>query len=136
MSNVKKEVPDKNTNGKKRNSPDTNKEEPAGGNGSLKRPKRAAACKDFKEKSVRLHEEKSYVVESKKEQVVDEEILAVRLTQGQEEGRPNRRLIDFVVHDFRDTEGNKLGAVVRLCRSASFLAPGWKSGVLFPSRTQ
>jgi len=43
---------------------------------------------------------------------------------------------DFVVHDFRDTEGNKLGAVVRLCRSASFLAPGWKSGVLFPSRTQ
>ncbi|KAI9215739.1 hypothetical protein POPTR_T046100v4 [Populus trichocarpa] len=99
VSNVKKEVPEKNTKGKKRNSPDTNKEEPTGGDGSLKRPKRAAACKDFKEKSVRLHEEKSYVVESKKEQVVDEEILAVRLTQGQEEGRPNRRLIDFVVHD-------------------------------------
>lgn len=44
-----------------------------------------------------------------------------------------------LLKEFQDqsgTEGNKLGAVVRLCRSASFLAPGWKSGVLFPSRTQ
>ena len=42
---------------------------------------------------------RSSVVESKKEQVVNGEILALRLTQGQEEGRPNRRLIDFVLHD-------------------------------------
>jgi DNA (cytosine-5)-methyltransferase 1 len=97
VSNAKKEVPEKNAKGKKRNFSDINKEDPAGG--SLTRPRRAAACKDFKEKSLRLHEEKSSVVESKKEQVVDEEILALRLTQGQEEGRPNRRLIDFVVHD-------------------------------------
>ncbi|KAG5247593.1 DNA (cytosine-5)-methyltransferase [Salix suchowensis] len=97
VSNAKKEVPEKNAKGKKRHVSDTSKEDHGGG--SLKRPRRAAACKDFKEKCLRLHEEKSSVVESKKEQVVNEEILALRLTQGQEEGRPNRRLIDFVVHD-------------------------------------
>ncbi|CAK7339725.1 unnamed protein product [Dovyalis caffra] len=79
VSNVKKEVPAKNTEGKKINFSDTNKEDPAGGGGggSLKRHKRAAACKDFEEKSLSLHEEK----------------------RRQEEGRPNRRLIDFVLHD-------------------------------------
>ncbi|KAL3597183.1 hypothetical protein D5086_008820 [Populus alba] len=98
VSNAKKEVSEKNAKGKKRNFSDTNKEDPAGG--SVDKARRGLLrAKDFKEKSLRLHEEKSSVVESKKEQVVNEEILALRLTQGQEEGRPNRRLIDFVVHD-------------------------------------
>ncbi|CAK7328222.1 unnamed protein product [Dovyalis caffra] len=89
---------------KTRNFFDTNKEEPGGGGGgSSKRPKRAAACKDFQEKSIRLREEKSSVVESKKEQLANEEILALCLTQGQEDGRPNRRLIDFVAHDANGT---------------------------------
>ncbi|PON37520.1 C-5 cytosine methyltransferase [Trema orientale] len=67
--------------------------------GSRKLPKRAAACTDFKEKSVRLSE-KSFLVEAKKDQLVDEEILALRLTLGQgNDDRPNRRLTDFILHD-------------------------------------
>ncbi|PON45428.1 C-5 cytosine methyltransferase [Parasponia andersonii] len=67
--------------------------------GSRKPPKRAAACTDFKEKSVRLSE-KSFLVEAKKDQLVDEEILALRLTLGQgDDDRPNRRLTDFILHD-------------------------------------
>ncbi|XWS41226.1 hypothetical protein CRYUN_Cryun17cG0062700 [Craigia yunnanensis] len=69
--------------------------EPAG---SLKRPKRAAACTDFKEKSVRISEKDS-VVETKKDVVTDDEILAVRLTYEKDDGRPNRRLNDFVLHN-------------------------------------
>ncbi|GAV80752.1 DNA_methylase domain-containing protein/BAH domain-containing protein/DNMT1-RFD domain-containing protein [Cephalotus follicularis] len=66
--------------------------------GSGKRPKRAAACKHFKEKSLRLSE-KSSLIESKQDRFVDEEILAIRLTAGQEDGHPNRRLTDFVLHN-------------------------------------
>ncbi|CAL1381124.1 unnamed protein product [Linum trigynum] len=62
-----------------------------------KRPRRAAAHVDFREKPVEVIDESS-LIESKKEQVVDE-LLAVRLTEGQENGRPNRRLTDFIVHD-------------------------------------
>ncbi|KAJ8765298.1 hypothetical protein K2173_011995 [Erythroxylum novogranatense] len=69
---------------------------------ACKRPKRAAACKDFKEKSLQLSEMSS-VVESKKDHLVDEELLAVRLTDGKEEGRANRRLTDFILHD---SDGN------------------------------
>jgi hypothetical protein len=45
-------------------------------------------------------------------------------------------VFELAVHYLRNTEGNQLGAVVRLCRPTSFLASGWKSGVLFSSRTQ
>ncbi|CAN0865136.1 DNA (cytosine-5)-methyltransferase 1 [Linum grandiflorum] len=66
-----------------------------------KRPRRAAsaaACVNLKEKSVKLTDE--YTVIEQKEQVLQDELLAVRLTEGQgEDGRPNRRLTDFVVHD-------------------------------------
>ncbi|KAG7952343.1 hypothetical protein I3843_12G053400 [Carya illinoinensis] len=66
--------------------------------GSRKMPKRASACRDFKERSIRICE-KSCVVETKKDQFADEELLAVRLTSRQDDGRPNRRLTDFVLHD-------------------------------------
>ncbi|XVF16901.1 hypothetical protein REPUB_Repub10bG0070900 [Reevesia pubescens] len=69
-----------------------------GESASLKRPKRAAACSDFKEKSVRMSKKDS-VVETKKDMVADDEILAVGLTYQKDEGRPNRRLNDFVLHD-------------------------------------
>ena len=49
-------MPETNAKGKKRNVTDTSKEDHGGG--SLKRPRRAAACKDFKEKCLRFHEEK------------------------------------------------------------------------------
>ncbi|KAL3651480.1 class I-like SAM-binding methyltransferase superfamily [Castilleja foliolosa] len=66
---------------------------------SRKMPKRAAACSDFKEKkSVRISEKDS-VIETKKDQVVVEELVAVRLTDGQEEGRPCRRLTDFTFYN-------------------------------------
>lgn len=70
-------------------------EEPTG---SRKMPKRASACRDFKEQSVRICE-KSCFVETKKDQFADEEILALRLTSGEDDGRPNRRLTDFILHD-------------------------------------
>jgi DNA (cytosine-5)-methyltransferase 1 len=70
-------------------------EEPAG---SRKLPKRASACRNFKERSVCISE-KSCLVETKKDQFAEEEILAVRMTSGQDDGRPNRRLTDFILHD-------------------------------------
>ncbi|KAJ0039655.1 hypothetical protein Pint_27589 [Pistacia integerrima] len=66
--------------------------------GSRKRAKRAAACTDFKEKSVRLSE-MSFLVEAKEDQFADEEFVAVGLTAMQDGGRPNRRLTDFVLHN-------------------------------------
>nr|AQM49847.1 methyltransferase 1 [Boechera holboellii] len=65
-----------------------------------RRPKRAAACTNFKEKSVRLCE-KSATVEIKQQQTVDEEIVALRLTSldTNVEPRPTRRLNDFVLFD-------------------------------------
>ncbi|KAK2661888.1 hypothetical protein Ddye_000462 [Dipteronia dyeriana] len=65
-------------------------------------PRRAAACSDFKEKSIRLSE-KASVFESKRDVVVEEEIAALGLTAGQDESRPNRRLTDFTFHD---SDGN------------------------------
>lgn len=61
-------------------------------------PKRAAACLDFKEKSVHISK-KASVIETKKEQCVEEEAVAVRLTAGQDESRPCRRLTEFIFHD-------------------------------------
>ncbi|KAK9292062.1 hypothetical protein L1049_020016 [Liquidambar formosana] len=66
--------------------------------GCRKLPKRAAACSDFKERSVSMTEKPS-LVETKKDQFVDDEIVAVGLTSGKDDGRPNRRLTDFILHD-------------------------------------
>ncbi|XP_022640133.1 DNA (cytosine-5)-methyltransferase 1 isoform X1 [Vigna radiata var. radiata] len=63
-----------------------------------KMPKRAAACKDLKEKSFSISD-KSCLIETEKDQIVDEEIVAVRLTAGQDDGRPNRRITEFILHD-------------------------------------
>ncbi|KAJ7976049.1 DNA (cytosine-5)-methyltransferase [Quillaja saponaria] len=68
---------------------------------SRKMPRRAAACKNLKERSISISEKDSRI-EIKKDQYADEEILAVCLTSGQDDGRPNRRLTEFVLHD---TEG-------------------------------
>jgi len=65
---------------------------------SRKIPKRAAACKDLKEKSFSISD-KSCLIETKKDQTVEEEIVAVRLTAGQDDGRPNRRIAEFILHD-------------------------------------
>ncbi|ESQ32376.1 hypothetical protein EUTSA_v10003514mg [Eutrema salsugineum] len=65
------------------------------------RPKRAAACTDFKEKSVRISE-KSDIIEAKQLQTVEEEIVALHLTpspQSGDEPRQTRRLTDFLLHD-------------------------------------
>ncbi|KAJ1383812.1 S-adenosyl-L-methionine-dependent methyltransferase [Sesbania bispinosa] len=67
-----------------------------------KMPKRDAAYKNLKEKSFSISE-KSCLIEVKKDQVVDDETLAVRMTCGQDDGRPNRRLTDFILHDENGT---------------------------------
>ncbi|KAG7612367.1 Bromo adjacent homology (BAH) domain [Arabidopsis suecica] len=65
-----------------------------------RRPRRAAACTSFKEKSIRVCE-KSATIEVKKQQIVEEEFLALRLTalETDVEDRPTRRLNDFVLFD-------------------------------------
>lgn len=65
---------------------------------SRRMPKRAAACSDFKEKSLRLSE-KDHLVDTKREPIVENEIAAISLTTGHDDPRPNRRLIDFIFHD-------------------------------------
>ncbi|OMP01120.1 hypothetical protein COLO4_12145 [Corchorus olitorius] len=89
-----KKVMETDKRSRKRNVPPEN----SGPAGSLRRPKRAAACTDFKEKSVRVSE-KSSVIETKRDILADDEIMAVGLTSGAEEDRPNRRLNDFILHD-------------------------------------
>ncbi|KAF6142199.1 hypothetical protein GIB67_037117 [Kingdonia uniflora] len=69
---------------------------------SRKMPKRAVARSDYKEKSFRLSK-KSSIVEMKEERVVDEEISAIRLTNGPDDPRPNRRLTDFSLHNAEGT---------------------------------
>ncbi|RVW55300.1 DNA (cytosine-5)-methyltransferase 1A [Vitis vinifera] len=80
--------------GKKRNVSQSS-EQPVG---SRKMPKRAAACTDFKERSVRISEI-SATIETKRDQLVYEEVVAVHLTSEQHEDHPNRRLTDFILHD-------------------------------------
>lgn len=82
--------------GKKRNLPQSSEEHSQ----SRKMPKRAAACKDFKERSVHISE-KSDLIASKEEQIVPEESLAVFLTCGKDPDneRPNRRLTQFILHN-------------------------------------
>ncbi|KAJ0964117.1 hypothetical protein J5N97_029239 [Dioscorea zingiberensis] len=68
-----------------------------------KRPKRGAACSNFKEKSIKISE-KSSIVETRRERIVEDEKIAVALTQiGPEEDTPCRKLLDFILHD---AEGN------------------------------
>jgi DNA (cytosine-5)-methyltransferase 1 len=63
-----------------------------------KRPKRTAACSNFKENESDLSEEDSLV--RIKEIRTEEEIEAVRLTKtGPEDKKPCRKLIDFILHD-------------------------------------
>ncbi|PKI39705.1 hypothetical protein CRG98_039875, partial [Punica granatum] len=80
-------------NGKKRNSHSQN-----GKDGAPKRPRRAVACTSFKEKPEHFSE-KSDLIEAKKDQVAEDEILAIRMTAGKDDERPNRRLSDFILHD-------------------------------------
>ncbi|KAL5560163.1 hypothetical protein UlMin_036374, partial [Ulmus minor] len=84
--------------GRKRTSPQTRSNEDIEPSRSRKLPRRAAACTDFKEKSAKISK-KSSLVETKKDQIVDDEDLALGLTSGVDASRPNRRLTDFVVHD-------------------------------------
>ncbi|KAF1897087.1 hypothetical protein Lal_00034789 [Lupinus albus] len=63
-----------------------------------KMPKRSVANKNMKEKSFSIAG-KSCLIETKKDQIVDEELLAIRMTSGNDDGRPNRRLTDFILHD-------------------------------------
>ncbi|CAI9108868.1 OLC1v1008568C1 [Oldenlandia corymbosa var. corymbosa] len=63
-----------------------------------KMPKRAAACSEFKEKPLHISS-KSDVIEMKLDQCVGEEVVAVKLTAGQDDGRPCRRLVDYVFHN-------------------------------------
>ncbi|CAA2934361.1 DNA (cytosine-5)-methyltransferase 1B-like [Olea europaea subsp. europaea] len=65
---------------------------------SRRMPKRAAACLDFKEKPLRISKKDS-VIETNIDRAVEEEDLAVRLTAGKEDGRPCRRLVDFIFHN-------------------------------------
>ncbi|KAL3524578.1 hypothetical protein ACH5RR_012950 [Cinchona calisaya] len=65
---------------------------------SRKMPKRAAACFNIKEKRLQMSK-KSDVIEMKKDQCVEEEAVAIRLTAGQEDGRPCRRLVDYIFHN-------------------------------------
>ncbi|XXG86986.1 hypothetical protein AAC387_Pa11g1783 [Persea americana] len=86
----------KNSKEKKRSRPE-NSEEPLV---SRKMPKRAAACSNFKAKSVRLYEQ-SNVIDIKQDILVEDEVVAIKLTEiaGQEDSRPTRRLVDFILHD-------------------------------------
>lgn len=79
--------------GNKRSLPSQNGED-----GIQRRPKRAAACTNFKEKPVHISE-KSDTIEAKIDKVAEDEILAIRMTAGKDDERPNRRLIDFILHD-------------------------------------
>nr|KYP42268.1 DNA (cytosine-5)-methyltransferase 1B [Cajanus cajan] len=55
-----------------------------------KMPKRAAACTNMKEKSFSISE-KSCLIETEEDQIVEEEILAVRMTAGQDDGKKKEK---------------------------------------------
>lgn len=70
--------------------------------GSRKMPRRAAACVDFKDKSV-CFSGKSSRIGNRREVAVDDERAAIKLTAGEDECHANRRLKDFI---FDDADGN------------------------------
>ncbi|KAL5196611.1 hypothetical protein ABZP36_000123 [Zizania latifolia] len=73
--------------------------EKSDGCSASKRPRRAAACSDLKEKSVRLSDKASVIVINKN-QMEEEEMDAVKLTKlGPDDQRPCRKLFDFILHD-------------------------------------
>ena len=81
--------------GKKRSPPQSDD-----ASGGRKMPRHVAACSDFKEKSAINLSGKSSRVETKKEQIAEEEIVALHLTPGPNDGdRSNRKLNDFILHD-------------------------------------
>ncbi|KAK4740996.1 hypothetical protein SAY87_024584 [Trapa incisa] len=83
-----------NKNGNKRSMPSQ-----SGEDGIQRRPKRAASCIDFKEKTIRFSL-KSDMVETKKERIAEDEMLAIHMTAGKDDDEgPNRRLVDFILHD-------------------------------------
>lgn len=65
--------------------------------GSRKMPKRAAACRDFKEKPVSFPDEPMTRGLKSDQPVVNSKSEAINLTSN--DLRPNRRLTDFVFHD-------------------------------------
>lgn len=65
---------------------------------SRKMPKQAAACIDFKHKSVRTSD-KTKIVKRNRVQIVEEESMAISLTTGENVPRPNRRLTNFIFHN-------------------------------------
>eukprot|EP01018_Ginkgo_biloba_P000890 Gb_34186 [translate_table: standard] len=77
---------------------DQDAEEP---NRTRKMPKRAATGMDYKEKKLHL-DKKECIIEAKKDLTADQEGVAIVLTvdpQDQHENPPQRRLVDFTVHD-------------------------------------
>ncbi|KAJ7517728.1 hypothetical protein O6H91_21G038100 [Diphasiastrum complanatum] len=65
----------------------------------VKRPKRSAACSSLKEKTYRLNQKNS-LIEVKQESIADGEDVAVVFTsEGETQQTPQRRLVDFIVHD-------------------------------------
>ncbi|XP_050379658.1 DNA (cytosine-5)-methyltransferase 1-like [Argentina anserina] len=90
-----KEVPTRGR-GKKRNSPPADEEQTQ----SRRMPKRAAACNDFKERSVHLSDKYAFIA-SKEEEIVSDESLAVVMTRGEkpDDEKPNRRLTQFILHN-------------------------------------
>ncbi|KAH9750479.1 DNA (cytosine-5)-methyltransferase [Citrus sinensis] len=65
---------------------------------SWKVPKRAAACMDIMDKSLSFSRSASFV-ESTREVVAENEEVAISLTTGKDDFRPNRRLTEFAFHD-------------------------------------
>ncbi|KAJ7541010.1 hypothetical protein O6H91_10G041100 [Diphasiastrum complanatum] len=64
-----------------------------------KRPKRSAACTSFKEKKFKLNEKDS-LIEVKKESLAEGEDVAIVFTsEGEMQQTPQRRIMDFIVHD-------------------------------------
>lgn len=67
-----------------------------------KLPKRRASCSDFREKgSLRLRKE-DCIIEAKREKTVDEENVGILMTASAQYGNenpPQRRILDFILHD-------------------------------------
>ncbi|KAJ7982772.1 DNA (cytosine-5)-methyltransferase [Quillaja saponaria] len=61
-------------------------------------PDECAARKNLKERLISISKKDS-LIEITKDQYADEKISALHLTSGQDDGHPNRRLTDFVLHD-------------------------------------
>ncbi|CAM6109925.1 unnamed protein product [Calypogeia fissa] len=63
------------------------------------RPQRAAAGTNFKEKRIRLDKKEGLIVVKESKTVDDEEVAIVMTAQPGEDQTPQRRLLDFIIHD-------------------------------------